>query len=95
MLPDNVFQRLFKKDTVNSFARRVCNSDYPDSLDFVLSAVYNHEKNLFSSKSDTILQLENANHNPIKEKLFEDIIAKEKNNIHHPLIIGISSSTHQ
>lgn len=88
MISENVFQRLFRKDTVNSISRRVCNSVYPDSLDLVLSSVYNHEKSLFSSKFDTILQIDNAKHNPIKEKLFEEMILKEKNNIHHPLVIG-------
>lgn len=88
MLSENVFQRLFRKDTVNSFARRVCDRKHADSLDLVLSSVYNHEKNLFGSKFDTILQLDNAKHNPMKEKLFEELILKEKNNIHHPIIIG-------
>lgn len=88
MLPENVFQRLFRKDTVNSIARRVCSADFPDSLDLVLSSVYNHEKNLFPNKCDTILQIDNAKHNPIKEKLYEEMILKEKNDIHHPLVIG-------
>lgn len=88
MLSENVFQRLFRKDTVNSIARRVCDNKYPDSLDLVLSSVYNHEKNLFSNKCDTTLQIDNAKYNPIKEKLFEEMILKKKNNIHHPLIIG-------
>lgn len=88
MFSENVFQRLFRKDTVNSNARRVCNSDYPDSLDLVLSSVYNHEKNLFANKCDTILQIDNAKHNSIKEKLYDEMILKEKNNIHHPLVIG-------
>lgn len=88
MLSDNVFQRLFQENTVNSVARRVCDNKYADSLDFVLSSVYNHDKNLFSSKFDTILQIDNAKHNPLKEKLLEETILKEKNNIYHPLIIG-------
>lgn len=89
MHTDNVFQRLFKNDTVNSVARRMCNKNYPDALDLVLSSVYNHETNLFLSKFETIMQIENAKHNPIKEKLFEQLCQKEKANIHHPLIIGM------
>lgn len=89
MNPENVFQRLFRRDTVNSVARRVGNKEYRgDSLDLVLSSVYNHEKNLFFNKFQTILQIDNAKHNPIKEKLYEEMVLKEKNNIHHPLVIG-------
>lgn len=88
MHPENVFQRLFRKDTVNSIARRVSNREHPDSLDLVLSSVYNHEKNLFPDKFDTILQIDNAKHNSIKEKLYQEKVLKEKNNIHHPLVIG-------
>lgn len=88
MLSESVFQRLFRKDTVNSVARRVCNSHYPDSLDLVLSSVYNHEKNLFANKFETILQIDNSKHNSIKEKLYEEMVQREKNNIHHPLVIG-------
>lgn len=85
----NVFVRLFKRDTVNSLARRLCDKKIcHDSLDLVLSSVYNHEKDLFVSKFDTLLQLENAKNNPIKEKLYNDMIIAEKNNIHHPLVIG-------
>lgn len=88
MSSEDVFQRLFQKDTVNSVARRVCDQIHADSLDFVLSSVYNHVSDLFVSKFDTILQLDNAKHNPIKENLFNKIIQNEKNNIHHPLVIG-------
>lgn len=88
MLSDDVFQRLFQKDTVNSIARRMCNRNYPDALDLVLSSVYNHERSLFFSKFDTIMQIENTKQNPIKEKLFEELIQMEKANIHHPLITG-------
>lgn len=88
MISDNVFQRLYQKDTVNSVARRRSDKKYPDALDLVLSSVYNHEKDSFSSKFDTIMQIENAKRNSIKENLFEDIIQQEKANIHHPLIIG-------
>lgn len=88
MIPENVFQRLFQKYTVNSIARRVCSKDHPDSLDLVLSSVYNHEKSLFANKFDTVLQIDNAKHNTIKEKLYEEMIRKEKNDIHHPLVIG-------
>lgn len=85
----NVFQRLFKNDTVNSLVRRssdknVCN----DSLDLVLSSVYNHETDLFVSKFDTLLQLDNAKYNPIKEKLYNEMIEAQRNDIHHPLVIG-------
>lgn len=93
MLSESVFQRLFRKDTVNSVARRVCNSDYPDSLDLVLSSVYNHEKSLFANKFETILQIDNTKHNSIKEKLYEEMVQSEKNNIHHPLVIGKSHLT--
>lgn len=85
----NVFLRLFKKDTVNTLARRLCDKKMcHDSLDLVLSSVYNHEKDLFASKFDTLLQLENARYNPAKEKLYNEMIMAEKNNIHHPLVIG-------
>lgn len=85
----NVFIRLFKRDTVNSLARRLCDKKMcTDSLDLVLSSVYNHEKDLFVSKFDTLLQLENARYNPTKEKLYNEMIFAEKNNIHHPLVIG-------
>lgn len=84
---DGVFQRLFKMDTVNTFARRVCDKKV-DSLDLVLSSVYNHEKDLFVSKFDTLLQLDNARYNPVKEKLYNELIEVQKNNIHHPVIIG-------
>lgn len=84
-----VFERLFKKDTVNSLVRRSCDKEKrSDSLDLVLSSVYNHEKDLFVSKFETFLQLENAKYNPIKEKLYDEKIRAERNNIHHPLIIG-------
>ena len=85
----NVFVRLFKTDTVNTLARRLCDKKTcNDSLDLVLSSVYNHEKDLFVSKFDTLLQLENAKYNPIKEKLYNEMIIAQKNNIHHPLVIG-------
>lgn len=91
MSPDerDVFQRLFKKDTVNSLVRRICDKRiYHDSLDLVLSSVYNHEKDLFVSKFHTLLQLENAKYNPVKEKLYNELLETQKNNIHHPLVIG-------
>lgn len=85
----NVFIRLFKNDTVNSLARRLCDKKTRhDSLDLVLSSVYNHEKDLFVSKFNTLLQLENARYNPTKEKLYNEMVMAEKNNIHHPLVIG-------
>lgn len=84
----SVFQRLFKKDTINSLVRRTCNKSYNDSLDLVLSSVYNHEKDLFVSKFETLLQLNNATINPVKEKLYEEMVQKERNNIFHPLVIG-------
>lgn len=84
----DVFQRLFKKDTVNSLVRRTQIDSYSDSLDLVLSSIYNHEKDLFASKFKTLLQLENALNNPIKEQLYNEMIVKERNNIHHPLVIG-------
>lgn len=84
-----VYERLFRKDTVNSFVRRICGREkHWDSLDLVLSSVYNHEKDLFVSKFDTLLQLENAKYNPVKEKLYDEKIKAQKNNIHHPLVIG-------
>lgn len=84
-----VFERLFKKDTVNSFVRRICGREkHWDSLDLVLSSVYNHEKDLFVSKFDTLLHIENAKYNPVKEKLYDEKIKAQKNNIHHPLVIG-------
>lgn len=91
MSPDerDVFQRLFKKDTVNSLVRRICDKRIcHDSLDLVLSSVYNHEKDLFVSKFHTLLQLENAKYNPVKEKLYNELLETQKNNIHHPLVIG-------
>lgn len=89
MIPENVYQRLFRKDTVNSIARRsAIAGSSPDSLDLILSSVYNHEKNSFANKFDTVLQIENAKYNSIKEKLYEEMIRKEKSNIHHPLVIG-------
>lgn len=85
----NVFQRLFKKDTVNSLVRRLCDKKTcHDSLDLVLSSVYNHETDLFVSKFHTLLQLDNAKYNPVKEKLYNDMLESERNNIHHPLLIG-------
>lgn len=94
MPSENVFQRLFKKDTVNSLARRICNKKLcDDSLDLVLSSVYNHEKDLFVSKFNTVLQLDNAKYNPIKEQLYNNQLQAEKNNIHHPLVMGNSYST--
>lgn len=84
-----VFERLFKRDTVNSFVRRICGREkHWDSLDLVLSSVYNHEKDLFVSKFDTLLRNENAKYNPVKEKLYDEKIEAQKNNIHHPLVIG-------
>lgn len=85
----NVFQRLFKKDTVNSLIRRLSDKEMcNDSLDLVLSSVYNHETDLFVSKFNTLLQLDNAKYNPIKERLYGEMIQAQKNNIHHPLVIG-------
>lgn len=84
-----VFERLFKRDTVNSFVRRIYGREkHKDSLDLVLSSVYNHEKDLFVSKFDTLLQLENAKYNTVKEKLYDEKMKAQKNNIHHPLVIG-------
>lgn len=60
----------------------------PDSLDLILSSVYNHETQLFINKNDTVLQLENAKINPIKEKMIKDLNEMRKNYIHHPLILG-------
>lgn len=91
MPPDqrNVYQRLFKQDTVNSLVRRICDKKMRhDSLDLVLSSVYNHEKDLFVSKFHTLLQLENAKYNPMKEKAYNELLESQRNNIHHPLVIG-------
>lgn len=85
---ESVFMRLFQKDTVNSLARRISNNSIADSLDLVLSSVYNHEKDLFVNKFETLLQMDNAKHNPIKEKLYNEMIQKERNDIQHPLVIG-------
>lgn len=85
----DVYQRLFERDTVNSLVRRICDKRIcHDSLDLVLSSIYNHEKDLFVSKFDTLLQLENAKYNPIKEKLYEEKLEAQKNDIHHPLVMG-------
>ncbi|XP_031627730.1 uncharacterized protein LOC116343666 [Contarinia nasturtii] len=85
----DVYTRLFERDTVNSLVRRNCSKRMcQDSLDLVLSSVYNHEKDLFVSKFDTLLQLENAKYNPIKEKLYMEKLAAQRNDIHHPLVMG-------
>lgn len=90
MAPEkDVFQRLFEKDTVNSLVRRTRIDSHSDSLDLVLKSIYNHEKDLFASKFETLLQLNNAINNPIKEQLYNELIYKERNNIHHPLVIGM------
>lgn len=82
-------ERLFKTNTVNSLQRQKCDTKQSvDSLDLTLSSVYNHESDLFVQKCNTILQLENAKFNPIKEKLIQDMNAFRRNYIHHPLIIG-------
>lgn len=82
-------QRLFEQNTVNSIARQKAKKKFvPDSLDLVLSSVYNHENDLFVDKRHTILQLENAKYNPIKEKLMKDMNVIRRNYIHHPLVIG-------
>lgn len=88
MPSESVFHRLFKKGTVNSLARRICDDSRADSLDLVLSSVYNNEKDLYVSRFETLLQLDNARFNPIKVKLYDEMIQIEKNNIHHPLVIG-------
>lgn len=82
-------QRLFKENTFNSLARQQSTGNgVPDSLDLILTSVYNHESDLFVNKCDTILQLENAKVNPIKEKLIKDMNEIRRNYIHHPLVIG-------
>lgn len=86
-------QRLFEKDTVNSLIRNKCNINknkifIPDSLDLILSSVYNHETQLFIDKNDTVLQLENAKFNPIRDKMKQDLNELRRNYIHHPLILG-------
>lgn len=86
-------QRLFEQDTVNSSIRNECNKNkykmcIPDSLDLILSSVYNHATQLFIDKNNTVLQLENAKFNPIKVKLIKDLNEMRRNNIHHPLILG-------
>lgn len=89
MPSETVFQRLFRRDTVNSLARRICDRKISrDSLDLALSSVYNHQQDLFVSKFDTLLQLENAKYNPIKEKLYMEKLRAQRNDIHHPLVIG-------
>lgn len=85
--------RLFEKDTVNSSIRNECNKNknkhnVADSLDWILTSVYNHETQLFVDKKDTVLQLENAKFNPIKEKMKKDLNELRRNYIHHPLILG-------
>lgn len=86
-------QRLFEKNTVNSSIRNHCNKNknkkcIPDSLDLNLSSVYNQETDLFIDRNDTVLQLENAKFNPIKEKMKKELNEMRRNYIHHPLILG-------
>lgn len=89
----NVYHRLFKTDTVNSLARRLCDKKkHLDSLDLVLSSVYNHETDLFVSKFETVLQIDNAKYNATKERLYDEMVELERNNIYHPLVIGITGS---
>lgn len=83
----SIHQRLFKQETVNSIARRNT-TKLVDSLDLSLSAVYNHEADLFHRKNQTVLQMVNAPNNPIKQRLFDELAAQRKYSLHHPLIIG-------
>lgn len=89
----------FEKDTINSSIRNKCNKNknemcIPDSLDLILSSVYNHETQLFIDKNDTVLQLKNAKFNPIQEKMINDLTKLQRNCIHHPLILGECCSSY-
>lgn len=82
-------ERLFKQNTVNSLVRRNTNrKTFPDSLDLILSSVYNHETDLFVDKFHTKLQLDNAKYNPIRETMIQDMNEIRRKYIHHPLVIG-------
>lgn len=86
-------QRLFEQHTVNSLARRVNKSESVDSLDLSLSAVYNHETDLFHSKHRTVLQMVNSANNPIRQRLYDELKERQRKSLHHPLIIGEQKKT--
>lgn len=77
--------RLFKHDTINSISRRIKIKSI-DSLDIILSAAYNHETDLFSSKYAIVLQPENRKCDTEWTTL--DMNTKRMNYLNHPLVIG-------